>query len=123
MPKARKGKSSASRGRSARRKGHQFEREVAIALRPLFPNARRHLEYQDAEANGVDLVNTPPWAIQCKKHKDYSPISAIREIQCARELGEIPLLVTAGDNLEAMCVMPFDDFLRLLVESRKAKAA
>lgn len=100
-------------GRRARSKGHSFEREVAKLLRPLFPEARRHLEYQDAEANGVDLVNTGPFRFQCKKLKKYAPITTIGEIQCDPLSGEIPVLVTAGDGQPPMAVLPFDDFLRL----------
>ena len=43
-------------GRKSRDKGHNFERQIARELREVgFPEARRHLEYQDGEANGVDI--------------------------------------------------------------------
>lgn len=110
--------------RRSRQKGHAFEREVAIALRHIFPNARRHLEYQDAEANGVDLVETGPYKIQCKKFKDYAPVNTIREVECDREiLGDVPVLVTAGDNKSAMAVLYFDDFLRLVAASELFEVA
>lgn len=103
-----------SQGSRARKKGHQFERDVAIALRAVYPKARRHLEYQDAEANGVDLVETGPFKIQCKKYKTYAPLSAIKEVNCERELGDIPVLVTAGDGEEPLAALPFGDFLTLI---------
>lgn len=104
-----------NKGRHARRKGHQFERDIAIELKGIYPDVRRHLEYQDAEANGVDLVNTGRYRIQCKKLKAYASINTIKEIQCDEMLGgEVPILVTAGDNMRAMVVMPFDEFKRLL---------
>lgn len=101
-------------GRMARRKGHQFERDVAILLRDVFPDARRHLEYQDAEANGVDLVETGLYRIQCKRGRKYASIIAIEEVQCDTWLGEIPVLITQGDNKETMAVLPFSEFKRLL---------
>lgn len=107
--------------RRSRRKGHQFEREVAIALRPVFPEARRHLEYQDAEANGIDLVKTGEFAFQCKKLKSYASINTIKEIQCERKLGEVPVLVTAADGEPWMAVLHFDDLLNLLSERNKGK--
>lgn len=105
-------------GRSSRRKGHQFERDVAIWLRGVFPNARRQLEYHSRDARGVDLQETGPYRIQCKKFRQYAPIMCIREIDCDRDLGEIPVLVTAGDGLEPMAVLPLDELLRLIQASQ-----
>lgn len=107
-----------SAGRRARTKGHSFEREVAIALRHIFPEARRHLEYQDQEANGIDLVNTGSFKIQCKKLKTYAPVNTIEEVQADRLLGDVPVLVTAADNARPMAVLDFEDFIKL-VESAK----
>lgn len=107
-------RSKSQNGRRSRRKGHQFEREIAIALRPVFPAARRHLEYQDAEANGVDLVETGNFRFQCKKLKQYAPVTAINEIICDRMLGDVPVLVTQGDSLPPIAVLHFDDFLTIL---------
>lgn len=103
-----------NKGRHARRKGHQFERDVAISLRGVFPEARRHLEYQHQEANGVDLVNTGRFLFQCKKLKAYAPISTINEIQAHRALGDIPVVVTAADNSPWMAVLYYDDLIELI---------
>jgi hypothetical protein len=101
-------------GRHARRKGHQFERDTAIRVRHIFPKARRHLEYQDAEANGVDLVNTGDFKIQCKKLRKYVSVTTIDEIKCNRAFGEVPVVVTEGDNLPAMAILYWDDLLDLI---------
>lgn len=101
-------------GRRARSKGHSFEREIAIRLREIFPGARRHLEYQDSEANGVDIAETAHFRIQCKKLKQYAPVTTIDEIVHDRFFGEVPILVTAADSRPAMAVLPFDDLLALL---------
>lgn len=118
----RKKRSKSQNGRRSRRKGYQFEREVAILLREIYPEARRHLEYQDAEANGVDLINTGRFKIQCKKLADYVPINRINEIQydpCFTL--EIPVLVTAADGKPAMAVLPFLDLVELIgrIEERE----
>lgn len=96
----------------SRRKGHGFEREIAIKLRHIFPNARRHLEYQDQEANGVDLAETGPLQIQCKKLKKYAPLTAIQEIKFD-PIG-IPVLVTAADREPILIAMHLNDFLPML---------
>lgn len=100
--------------RRSRTKGHQFERDVAIALRSVYPDARRHLEYQDQEANGVDLVATGPYRIQCKKYRKYAPIGAIREVTADELMGEVPVLVTAGDSERPVAVVPLEEFIRLI---------
>lgn len=98
----------------SRTKGHSFERAVSIALRLVFPNARRHLEYQDAEANGIDIVHTGPYKFQCKRGRKYCSFTAIKEIQADEFLGDIPILVTKGDNERVLAAMPFEEFIDLL---------
>lgn len=108
-------KTKSSPGKSARRKGHQFEREVAIWLRRVFPQARRVLEYHEADCKGVDIAETGRFRFQCKKHKGYAPVSSLYEIEHDAECaGHIPVLVTAGDSEPAVAVLPFEDFLQLL---------
>lgn len=102
-------------GKLSRTKGHNFERNLAIEFQELgFPEARRHLEYQHQEATGVDLVHTGYWKVQCKRYKEYVPISKITEVQCDRERGEIPLLITKGDHKEPMCVLPWSDMKKII---------
>lgn len=100
----------------SRTKGHSFEREIAIAIRPIFPNCRRHLEYQDGEANGIDLSNTGHYRIQCKRGRKPAPISAILEVEHDSMLGEVPVLVTRGDRGDCYVVLPFSEFKRLLAK-------
>jgi hypothetical protein len=106
-------------GKGCRQKGHQFERDTAIAFRKIFPDARRHLEYQDGQAFGVDLANTGIYLIQCKRNKKYASLSAIEEIQICPIEGGVPVLVTKGDNKEPLACLPLSHFLKLLSE-RKA---
>jgi hypothetical protein len=123
MGKVLKKRAKASRnGRRSRTKGHSFERELAILLRPLFPNARRHLEYQDQEANGVDLVETGDFRFQSKKCKAYVSINTINEITADRLLGEVPVLVTAADHKPAMAVLYFDDLLALMGQALESRS-
>lgn len=104
-----------NKGKLARQRGVSFEREIAMGLRPVFPKARRHLEYQSAEANGVDLVETGLYRIQCKRGKKYASLSAIQEVQADEVVrGEIPVLVTQGDRQRILAVIPFEEFVRLL---------
>lgn len=98
----------------SRAKGHSFERWVANQFKKIFPDARRHLEYQMQEANGVDVVGVHPYLVQCKRGRKYSSITAIREIEICPIYGGIPVLITKGDRTEPMAILPFSDFLRLV---------
>lgn len=98
-------------GNTSRRKGHNFERDVARKLSAIFPTARRHLEYQDGENNGVDITNTGNLLVQCKKKKNYAPINSINEIKPNKG---IPILITAGDRLEPMVVISMANFISIL---------
>ena len=100
-------------GKSARTKGHSFERAIANEFVELgWKEAKRHLEMQFQEAQGFDLDNTYPFKVQCKKWKDYCPISTMKEISF--KAGEIPVLITAADYKDPMVVLKWEDLKRLL---------
>lgn len=106
-------------GKHSRVKGHGFERVVAIEFRKIFPKARRQLEYHLDDCQGVDLANTGRYRVQCKKLKKYAPITCIQEVKYSDELGEVPILVTAGDGEPAMAVLPLKDLLWLIESFEK----
>lgn len=104
-----------SRARKRNRtKGHDFERECANRLKYIFPKVKRHLEYQSAEATGVDLDGTYPYAFQCKKTKRYVSVSTIKEIKVNSLFGETPVLITAQEGSETMAVLPFKALIELI---------
>lgn len=102
-------------GKMSRTKGHSFEREVAIALRLVFPKARRQLEYHENDCKGIDIADTGPYKIQCKRGRKYASLSAIKEVQADEMFGEIPILITKGDNERILVAMPFKEFLSLIL--------
>lgn len=99
-------------GAYARRRGHNYEREVANRFRKLFPKSRRQLEYHAEDARGVDLQNTGRFAIQCKRNKGYAPISKLEEVK--PRAGEMPMLITKGDRKRDVAVLYLDDLLEIL---------
>ncbi len=101
----------------SRKKGHTFERDIAVSLRHIFPEARRLLENHKDDAKGVDILHTGLYRIQCKKYQNYVSPGRIKEVQCDELLGEVPVLITAGDNKRPLVVIPYDEFLRLLEAS------
>jgi hypothetical protein len=104
-------------GKSARAKGHNFEREIASAFRLAgWLGAKRHLEMQVQDCLGYDLDNCEPFRIQCKCFKDYAPISCIKEVKPSP--GSVPMLITKGDSTPPVCVLYFSDFIRLIGEAK-----
>lgn len=99
-------------GRRSRTKGHGFERKIAQLFREFFPTARRKLEYQAMDIDGVDIEGTGKLRIQCKKYKSYAPINKIKEIHF--KAGTIPALVTAGDREDPIICIKLEDFFDIL---------
>lgn len=98
----------------ARQKGLQFERYIANRLGHIFPEAERNLEFQASAAQeGQDIKGTDRIKIQAKCHQNYVSIGTIREIQ-VRDESDIPVLVTKGNRMDAMAVLPFEKFVTLL---------
>jgi len=110
-------------GRMSRTKGHSFERLIANILKVVYPDCRRHLEYQGAEANGVDLVNTGPYKIQCKRGRKYARPDAIEEVTADELMGEVPVLITQGDRKPPLVVLPLAEFTRMLVTLKARRGA
>ena len=99
----------------ARQKGLQFERDVANAIGHVYPEAKRHLEYQaDSAQEGRDISNTGPYAIQCKNLQNYVPIKTIKEVNKTKD--NRPVLITKGNKMKPVVVMYFDDWIKMLEE-------
>ncbi len=99
-----------SGGKTSRRKGHNFEREIVNALKDVFPDAKRNLEYQ--EGQGVDIANTGEFSIQCKVGKSFRIEPALHE---AYKKDKIALAITKKDRQDIIVSMYFEDFKKLLI--------
>ena len=103
-------------GRGCRRKGHDFEREIAADLRSSFPEARRGLQYQDG-AHVADVVNVPGWHIECKRHRRVNIKAAldqaIADVQ-ARESADIPVAITKDDGGDVLVTMTYFDWRKMI---------
>lgn len=108
--------SLSARGR--REKGHAFECAMAQEFQELGFDCITTRAAKGgnwcASDNGIDLCGTEPFKIQCKRFKDWAPISCIEEIQCDPDDGSIPLLLTKKDQGEVMAVLPFSELKKLI---------
>ena len=98
---------------SERRKGLDFERQIARDLNTAGIPATRNCGEPDGQDNGVDTY-AGVLHIQAKRYKAYAPISKLEEVP--REPGTVPALVTRGDHKEAVICLYWSDFLELLAE-------
>ncbi len=108
-------------GKLSRTKGHDFEREIAQKFRVIFPEARRQLEYNEMDCNGVDLAHTGRYLIQCKRKKKYVNPSAIAEVHL-KSAADVPILITKADHKPALAILPLDHLIELIVNSEQKTA-
>jgi hypothetical protein len=106
---------------NSRRKGHSFERDIVAEFRGRgWIRACRNIETDPDAILGIDLKNTAPFSIQCKRLADYAPISRIGEIPPLP--GQIPVLITKPDDGPAMVVLPLQDFLAMISPDTNRRA-
>ncbi len=101
-------------GTLSRRKGHDFEREIARELRDIFPKARRGLQYQDGQ-QCADVEGTV-FHIECKRGRKPNPRAALRQAMDDVNTGRIPVAVVKDDQRDPFVVLAWDDFKNLLSE-------
>jgi len=99
-------------GNHSRDKGHNFERLIVKDFRDLgFEDANRNLTETQIYEQGVDLVHTGIFKVQCKKYKKYVNPNKIEEI---KDKTGFPLLITAGDRKEPVACMYWKDLIKII---------
>lgn len=102
-------------GSGRRRKGHQWERDVARRFREVFRNysVRRGVQSRDPEVADVDI---PAFWCECKVGAKPNPRNALAQaIRDARK-GKMPIAVIKDNRKDPTVYMLFDDFLELVGE-------
>ena len=109
-------KSAASkRGKANRTRGHSFERTTSKMLRENgFPEARRHLEYQKEEANGIDIDNTEPFLIQCKATNNQPNIPKVMKEIKQNNVENIPVVFYKVTGKGTYAAFKVEDALMLM---------
>lgn len=79
------------RGRSNKRKGKTFEREIANQFRAVFPNAKRGIGQARSSKEVSDVDGTPFW-IECKFRKQVVISSALAQAENDTD-GRLPIVV------------------------------
>jgi len=109
------------RNRRSQKRGSVFEREVANALKPLFPKARRAVGQTREGNEAPDVTGTPFW-IECAKgstnaihDKLRQGLEATMSSETAEHAGK-PVVVIShhGGAKQTMATMRLSDFLELV---------
>ncbi len=104
-------------GASSRRKGHQFERDVANMLREVMPGAeiKRGLQSRGGGAEEADVV-CPYFHVECKKGPKPNPRAALKQAIDDAKPGMVPIGVIGDDRKDPFVVIRLDDFLDFIKE-------
>lgn len=98
----------------SRTKGAKFEREVAIDLREIWPDAKRGLQSRGGGAEVADVIGVP-FHVECKHGVQPSPRAALYQAQ--RDTQGLPPVAIIKDNgCKAFVVLPYSDWLQLVRE-------
>lgn len=118
-------------GRLSRTKGHSFERQLAQDFREMgwddciTTREAKGGNWSESDG-GIDLRWTAPFLVQCKRRKDYVPVSTIEEVQYSVitaidgircKPAEIPLVITKADRKPAMAILRWEDLQLLIKDS------
>ena len=106
----------ATRGAGARRKGGQFERDLAkLISEKTILDAKRGLGQTRSGGEEVSDVDIKYFHIEAKRHKRCNIKAALRQaISDATVNGKIPVAITKDDRESILCTMLFDDWIELL---------
>ena len=96
-----------------RNKGAQFEREVADSVSDwLGIDCKRKL---GAARDGGDDIQVGPFRIECKRHETTKVWEWYEQARSNSKAGEeIPVVVFRRSRSEAMALVSFADFMRLM---------
>jgi len=113
-------------GKLSRTKGADFERDIAVELRVLYPSARRGAQMQArlglkaaAEEKFADVEGTP-WWVECKHGKSISIHGALAQGTAATD-GRAVIAITRIDRHAAVASMYLQDFMHLLRDVEDAR--
>jgi hypothetical protein len=100
-------------GKSARTKGHSFERAIAIKIREIDKTARRNVS--ECQQASVDILTDLPLAIQCKALNNWSKSPTNIYAQAAEgrlHEEDIPVGIVKIDNRQPiLCFIALEHFL------------
>lgn len=108
-------------GRRSRRKGHDFERELARIFREAMPGAHIRRGLQSRSGDEVPDVDLPCFWLEAKRHRRTNIKAALAQAIATAPKGRWPIAVCKDDRQPAIVAMQLDDFLDLIGEWWEAR--
>ena len=105
-------------GKMQRTKGAVFEREVVHSLRSIGIASDRNLEQTRDGGGDIDL---PGYMIECKRRAKIGVYEWLEQAERAAKDGQIPVVVARADRKEAIAIIKWVDFMRMLDEKATEK--
>lgn len=115
---AKRQRDKSAMGRYKRNKGAAGEREFAAAFRVLWPNVRRTAGESHPSVRGRDLLDTPPFCVQCHVGARPPIMRKLMEATLAAH-GDIPIAVCRQDRQRATVTMWLEDWIETIVATRR----
>lgn len=116
-------------GASQRRKGHNWEREVARQFRAALGLSEKAVKRGLSQPRGgtgeepdVVLPDSLPWWVECKVGARVNPAGALDQARAgiaAAESRKRPLAVCKPDRRPPFVALELSDFLRLLQQTQQ----
>ncbi|TPV96208.1 MAG: hypothetical protein B7733_05730 [Myxococcales bacterium FL481] len=107
---------ASKRGRSSRRRGHDFEREIARKYRSAGFEARRGIQSRDGD-EAADVEGTPWWVeTKYSSVRHPNPVAAFRQATEATD-GRPPIVWTKLAGGDTLVTMSDEEFWRLIGET------
>ena len=100
-------------GRRSRRKGAQYERDLANDLILIWPNAKRGIGQTRSGGEVPDVDGTPYW-IEAKRCKRTNIHGAMKQASEATD-GRPPLAITKRDREPALVTMEYATWFELML--------
>jgi len=103
---------------NVRTKGHQFERDMVIKLKPIFPDvSTSRSQNRSLDDRGVDLVNTGNFRIQCKAVEKLGNIHTIIDYMDSKMLDDeygMNIVFHKRNRQGIIVSMRYEDFIDLI---------
>lgn len=97
---------------NSRRKGADYEREIARELREYGYDARRGQQFCGANGD-ADVVGLDGIHLECKRTEKTDLYGWMAQAERDARYGEIPVVVHRKNNSKSLVIMRFDSFMRL----------
>lgn len=101
-----------SSGAYNRKKGHDYERQIAKEMREFFPNVKTSRAGSRGEdPRGIDLVSTGMFNVQCKARQNLNLFETLKEMPDDQNMN---VIFWKRNHKEDIICMSKDDFFEIL---------